>query len=157
MILFDNTVLSNFALIGEISLLRDYSKGKGAVSDYVLAEFERGVKEEIFINTSFDWLEVLTLVDAKEKFFFEIFSKRLGEGESSCLAIAINRGYDLLSDDIAVRKIAMREGVRLSGSIGVLLELVRINRISLVKGNAMLGGFIKHGYFSPVDKLDELI
>lgn len=41
MILIDNTVLSNFALIGEINLLRDYSQGKGAISDYVLAEFER--------------------------------------------------------------------------------------------------------------------
>ena len=88
---------------------------------------------------------------------FEIFSKRLGVGESSCLAIAISRGYDLLSDDMAVRKIAMRKGVRFSGSIGVLLELIRINRISLEKGNAILSSFIKHGYFSPVDKLNELI
>lgn len=157
MILIDNTVLSNFALIGELNLLRYYSQGKGAISGYVLAEFERGAKEGIFINTSLDWLEVLTLVDSKEKSLFEIFSKRLGVGESSCLAIAISRGYDLLSDDMAVRKIAMHEGVRLSGSIGVLLELIRTNRISIEKGNTILSGFIKHGYFSPVDKLNELI
>jgi len=157
MILIDNTVLSNFALIGELNLLQDYSRGKGTTTDYVLAEFERGVKEGIFINTNLDWLEVLTLVEYKEKTLFEILSKRLGAGESSCLAIAINRGYDLLSDDMAVRKIAMREGIRLSGSIGVLLELIRIDRISTEKGNTILRGFIKHGYFSPVDKLDELL
>src|SRR4030042_1951505 len=154
MILIDNTVLSNLALIGELHLLQDYSRGKGTTTDYVLAEFERGVKEGIFINTNLDWLEVLTLVEYKEKTLFEILSKRLGAGESSCLAIAINRGYDLLSEDMAVRKIAMREGIRLSGSIGVLLELIRIDRISTEKGNTILRGFIKHGYFSPVDKLD---
>ena len=157
MFLIDNTVLSNFALIGELNLLQDYSKGKGAITDYVLAEFERGVKERIFINTNLDWLEVLTLVEYKEKFLFEILCKRLGAGESSCLAISSSRGYDLLSDDMAVRKIAMREGIRLSGSIGVLLELIRINRISAEKGNTILKGFIKHGYFSPSDKLDELL
>lgn len=81
----------------------------------------------------------------------------MGAGESSCLALSISRGYDLLSDDMAVRKIAMREGVRLSGSIGVLLELIRINGISVEKGNIILKGFIKHGYFSPADRLDELI
>ena len=68
MILIDNTVLSIFALIGELNLLQDYSKGKGAITDYVLAEFERGVKEGIFINTNLDWLEVLTIVEYKEKF-----------------------------------------------------------------------------------------
>ena len=157
MILIDNTVLSNFALAGEINLIRDYCQGKGVVPGYVFAEFERGVKEGIFTNANLWWLETLTLEDAKEKSLFEIFSKRLGVGESACLAIAISRGYDILTDDMAVRKIAMREGVRLSGSIGVLLELIRINRISLEKGNAILSSFIKHGYFSPVDKLNELI
>ncbi len=157
MILIDNTVLSNFALVGELILLEDYCQGKGATTDYVLTEFEIGVKDGIFINTKLDWLKKLVSIDVKEQSFFETLSKRLGKGESSCLAIAIYRGYDLLSDDMTVRKIAMREGVRLSGSIGVLLELIRIDRITLEKGNTILRGFVKHGYFSPLDNLNELV
>ena len=65
MILVDNTVLSNFALAREINLLRDYSHGKGAVSDYVLAEFEMGIKDGILTNTSLGWLETLTLISLK--------------------------------------------------------------------------------------------
>lgn len=157
MILIDNTVLSNFALVGELNLLEDYCQEKGSTTDYVLAEFERGVKEGIFINTNLHWLKGLTLIDEKEKSFFKTLSKKFGVGEASCLAIAIYRGYDLLSDDMPVRKIAMREGIRLSGSLGVLLELIRIDRIALEKGNTILRSFINYGYFSPVDKLNELL
>ena len=57
---------------------------------------------------------------------------------------------------MAVRKIALREGVRFSGSIGVLLELTRMGRIGLEKGNEIFNGFIKCGYYSPVNKLDGL-
>ncbi len=157
MILIDNTVLSNFAIAGELILLEDYCQGKGAATEYVLAEFERGVKEGIFTNVNLDWLKSLALVDVKEKSFFRTLSKRLGAGEASCLAIAMYREYDFLSDDMAVRKIAIREMVRLSGSVGVLLELTRIDRINLEKGNKILRNFIKHGYFSPVNRLNELL
>lgn len=157
MILLDNTVLSNFALLGEMALLKYYCKDKGSTTTDVLVEFERGVKERIFANTKLDWLKILDLEDIKEKTLFLNLSKRLGMGEASCLAIAIQRGYDLLSDDMAVRKIALREGVRLSGSLGVLLELIRTKRITFEMGNKVLKGFIQYGYFSPVDRLDELL
>ncbi len=83
--------------------------------------------------------------------------KRLAAGESSCLAIAMHRKYDLLSDDTAVRKIALQEGIRLSGSIGVLLELIRQEKISIQTGNTILKGFIDCGYFYPADRLDEFL
>jgi predicted nucleic acid-binding protein len=45
MILVDNTVLSNFALVDELPLLKQFCKGLGATSEYVLSEFEKGVQE----------------------------------------------------------------------------------------------------------------
>ncbi len=157
MILIDNTVLSNFALVGELLLLEDYCGDKGTTTGMVIAEFERGVNEGIFINVKLDWLKRLNLEGSNEESLFANLSKRLGAGEASCLAIAIHRKHDLLSDDMAVRKIALQEGVRLSGSVGVLLELIRMGRISLEMGNKILKGFIRHGYFSPVDRLDALL
>ncbi|MBM4137331.1 MAG: DUF3368 domain-containing protein [Nitrospira sp.] len=157
MILLDNTVLSNFALVGELVLLKEFCGDKGATTAYVFTEFERGVKEGLFIITELDWLKRLDFEDEKEKLLFANLSKRLGAGEASCLAVAIHKGHDLLSDDMAVRKIALRERIRLSGSIGVLIELIRMDRISLETGNEILRSFIKHGYFSPTDRLDDLL
>lgn len=155
MILLDNTVLSNFALVKQMSLLKEYCGDKAASTDDVFDEFERGVKQRIFADTEFEWIKRLDLSE-KENTMFLNFCKKLGKGEASCLAIAISRGYDLLSDDMAVRKIALREGVRFSGSIGVLLELIRMDRIGIEKGNEILNGFIKCGYYSPINKLDGL-
>jgi len=155
MILLDNTVLSNFALVKQMALLKEYCGDKAASTNNVFDEFKQGVKERIFADTEFDWIRGLDLSE-KENTMFLNFCKKLGKGEASCLAIAISRGHDLLSDDMAVRKIALREGVRFSGSIGVLLELTRMGRIGLEKGNEILNGFIKCGYYSPVNKLDGL-
>ncbi len=157
MILLDNTVLSNFALVGELQLLEEYCGDKGATTTYVFREFEIGVKEGFFVNTELAWLKRLDFEDRKEQQLFENLSKKLGVGEASCLAVAIHRGYGFLSDDMAVRKIALREGIRLSGSIGVLLELIRTDSISLERGNVILKAFIRFGYFSPIDSLDGLI
>lgn len=121
MMLIDNTVLSNFALVEELGLLQDYCKDQGCMTNHVF------------------------------------LVKRLGTGEASCLAIAMRRKYDLLSDDMAVRKIALREGIRLSGSIGVLIDLIRKDRIRLETGNKILRDFIVCGYFSPVDRLNEFL
>ena len=155
MILLDNTVLSNFALVKQMSLLKEYCGDKAASTNDVSDEFKQGVKERIFADTEFEWISRLDL-NEKENIMFLNFCKKLGRGEASCLAIAISRGYDLLSDDMAVRKIALREGVRFSGSIGVLLELIRMDRIGIEKGNDILNGFIQCGYYSPINKLDEL-
>lgn len=157
MILLDNTVLSNFALVGELRLLEEYCGDSGATTSYVFREFERGVREGFFVNSELEWLRRLNFEGEKERQLFENLSKRLGAGEASCLAIAMHRGFGFLSDDMAVRKIALREGIRLSGSVGVLLELIRGGSISLERGNEILRGFIRFGYFSPMDRLDGLL
>jgi predicted nucleic acid-binding protein len=157
MILIDNTVLSNFALVKEMALLKEYCRSQGAMTGHVRTEFEKGIAQGILSDVNLDWLQKVDLEGAEEYALFGNLRRRLGAGEASCLAIAIRRQSDLLSDDMAVRKIALREGVRLSGSIGVLLELIRIGRISLETGNKILKGFIYYGYFAPVDKLNGLL
>lgn len=157
MILVDNTVLSNFALVDELPLLKQFCKGLGATSEYVLSEFEKGVQEGYFKNLDLSWLTKLDLKNEIERNMFAFLCQRLGTGEASCLVLAIQREYDFLSDDMMVRKMALREGIRVSGSIGVLVELIHKNNITLQKGNEILKGFIREGYFSPVARLDDFI
>ena len=110
MIVIDNTVLSNFALVEELSLLQDYCQGKGVLTNHVSTEFAKGIRKGIFHAVQLEWLQKVDVEGLEEISLFANLSKRLGAGEASCLAIAIHREYDLLTDDMAVRKIALREG-----------------------------------------------
>ena len=157
MILLDNTVLSNFALADEIHLLEEFCRGTGATTVKVVAEFDAGVTQGLFNPPDFNWLKILDFENEIEKSMFARLNQRLGAGEASCLTLAILRKYDFLSDDMMVRKMAYREGVRISGSIGVLIALIEMERITLATGNNVLLNFIRHGYFSPTDKLNEFL
>jgi len=157
MILMDNTVLSNFALAGLLDLLRSFAGNKGVTTDHVLAEFSRGVEMGVLPESNLTWLRVVQLEGRSEEALFRSLRKELDIGEASCLAIAIARESDFLTDDRDARAIARREGVRLSGSIGVLLSLVQSRQIDLKRANHALNDFICHGYYSPVKSLDPLL
>jgi len=73
------------------------------------------------------------------------------------LALAASRGLTLATDDLAARSLAEGEGVSLTGTLGVLVALVRDNALSLPEADAMLEAMIERRYRSPVDKLDDLI
>ena len=157
MILIDNTVLSNFSLVENLLLLEEFCQGKGASTGHVFTEFQHGIDEGIFHKASLEWLKKVEIENRKEELLFKNLRNKLGAGEASSLAIAICRKYALLTDDMAARKIGFIEGVRISGSVGVLIELIRIGRINRNTGNNILKGFIDYGYYSPVDKLDDLL
>jgi predicted nucleic acid-binding protein len=52
---------------------------------------------------------------------------------------------------------AAKRDVRLTGTIGILVRLVREDRLSLVEANAILAQMIKLRYRSPVERVDNLI
>jgi len=157
MIVVDNTVLSNFALADLLDLLCLFAGNKGMTTDHVLSEFIRGVEIGVLPDSDMAWLRVVQLQGRREDALFRSLRKELDIGEASCLAIAISRKSDFLSDDGDARAIARREGVRLSGSIGVLLSLVESKQIDIQRADNALSDFIHHGYYSPVKTLDELL
>lgn len=59
MILLDNTVLSNFALVDELSLLKQFYNDAGATTIHVFNEFENGVQAGLFKKPDFSWLDKL--------------------------------------------------------------------------------------------------
>ena len=85
------------------------------------------------------------------------FDQFLDPGEASCLALAISRRMTLVTDDLAARRLAEKREVPLSGTLGILIALVRHNAFSLKEANAMLAAMIQRRYRSPVDRLDEFI
>jgi predicted nucleic acid-binding protein len=155
-ILLDNTVLSNFALVGQINLLRDSLGQRAATVAQVIQEFERGVLLHRVPETDWQWLTIHSLL-AEELTTYTMFLRRLSAGEAACLTVAYARKMSVMTDDRDARQIAVQYGIPKTGSIGVLVEAVHKSAVALPQANGILQQMIVMGYRSPVDKLDTLL
>ena len=70
---------------------------------------------------------------------------------------AISRRMVLATDDIAARRLAARRNVPLTGTLGLLIELVKQDVMTLERANVALSRMIEQGYRSPCERLEELI
>ena len=61
MLLLDNTVLSNFALVDRIDLLTDALGSQVATTLQVIDEFNDGIARGRLPETKLDWLEIVDL------------------------------------------------------------------------------------------------
>ncbi|MGE3537228.1 MAG: DUF3368 domain-containing protein [Candidatus Tectimicrobiota bacterium] len=157
MILIDTTVLSNFVLARVPLLLKEFCGSQGGITQQVLAEFERGVQQEVLPATALHWLTTVRLQHARDHALFSRLQACLGAGEASCLALTLSQRQSFLSDDMKARRMARSLGVPVSGSVGVLVALIRARRLTCAEGNQVLRRFIAAGYFSPVQRLDDLL
>lgn len=103
------------------------------------------------------WLAVLALEPHEEQALYIELSSFLGPGEASCLAIASPRRWVLATDDLAARRQAGERGVRLTGTLGILIRLVREGHLPLATANSILAEMIACRYRTPVENLDDLL
>lgn len=81
----------------------------------------------------------------------------LGSGERSCLAIASHRHGRFVSDDAEARREAQCFGLKVTGTIGILVLNIRQDRLAAAEGNAILTDLTAQGYRSPVTQLADLL
>lgn len=163
--ILDSTVLSNFAAAGIMELLPKLYGQKVHTTAEVLNELKQGVKRgysylEAAVNAVEGpkcWVKLAVLQSVDEQQLAQEFGEFLDPGESSCLVLAVSRDMVLATDDIAARKLAARRNVSLTGTLGMLIELVKQETMTLEKANAILSRMIEQGYRSPCERLDELI
>jgi len=165
--IFDTTVLSNFASAGCFHLLDRRYRGVAFTTAEVAGELRRGVKagysflesvlQQIETNTATGWIQIIVPNSAAEHLLRSQFDQFLDPGEASCLALAISRQMTLVTDDLAARRLAENREIPLSGTLGILIALVRQDAISLKEANVMLAAMIRRHFRSPVDRLDEFI
>jgi predicted nucleic acid-binding protein len=165
--IFDTTVLSNFASAGRFHLLDRRYRGVAFTTTEVSGELRRGVKagysflepvlHQIEAMASTGWIRILVPTSADELLLRSQFDQVLDPGEASCLALAISRQMTLVTDDLAARRLAENRKVPLSGTLGILIVLVRQDALSLKEANVMLAAMIRRHFRSPVDRLDEFI
>lgn len=164
-ILSNTTVLSNFASIDSLDLLRQlYQTLTIPVEVYEEIEvgltegydFYEGIQQFIFPFEEHGWIQMTSLNEEELRLFAEL-SLRLHPGERACLAMADKRGWWLLTDDRAARREASRRKIRVSGSIGCLVLAVERDIYSLTQANEALAAMIQQGYLSPVTDLTGLL
>lgn len=153
--LADTTVLSNFAHTGRQDLLRRLFPELSA---------PRAVREELSAGErlgripvgDWSWLEFVDLSET-ERLRAADLERYLQAGEAACLAVAEARGGLVLTDDSAARRMAGALKLKLSGTIGALVDLVRREILSLPQADALLAEMVARGYRSPVRSLREVI
>ena len=165
--IFDTTVLSNLAAVGRLDLLEKRYREVGLTTVEVSDELRRGLQagygylehvlQQIQTVSPVGWLHIVAPESAAEHQLRGEFDLLLDPGEASCLALAISRGLVLATDDLAARQLAQDRDVLLTGTVGILLALVRDGSLALTEANDILAKMIGLGYRSPVDRLDQLI
>lgn len=159
-IIFDNCVLSNFALSDSLNIIKRLHANHSFITDFVMAENFKGIfkgyKELAKIKNAIKegWLKEITLKTMEEKAIFERLSVSLGFGEASSIAAAKVRGLVFACDDKAARKEAALLGVRLTGTVGILIKVIRKRIIDRNKANEILHRMIAYGFYSPVSSID---
>ena len=153
----DNTVLSNFALIHGETLLHRIFSGELYTTEEVLHELHVGEQQDSVPARDWSWIQTIRLEREQEVATFMRLKQRFGIGESACLSVAIQHHLQILTDDLDVRKCAQRQGIPVSGTIGVLVLGVKQSILSLDEGNSLLVQMIQQGYYSPFSSLDGLL
>ena len=164
-IISNTTVLSNFASIGQLDVLRRLYQVLHIPTE-VYEEISAGLEEgysfyqdvvaEIHPFSDAGWLHLAVMETDELRRFGELPS-RLHKGEAACLAIAEHRRWTLLTDDSAAREEAVRRQIRLSGSIGCLVLAVERGLATLEQANDWLSEMIRLDYRSPITDITPLL
>lgn len=155
-ILLDNTVLTNFAFVNGVNLVFKLWGPNCTTTTAVMAEYQTGVASGLLPANAWIRLTPLTLDEIETRFAMSL-PPRLGAGERTCIAVAVHRKALFVSDDRDARLAAKKNGVPVTGTLGVLVACVHQGYISLSQGNLLLTQMIKFGYRSPFTSLDSLL
>lgn len=161
---FDTVVLSNFAFVeGGLSLLKERYQTRGMITLQVMQEITKATYLGYHQLDNFESKIISaqgfrkTFLKHKEQIDYLIFLKNLGEGEASCLSCALHRNGIVATDDRLARNYCKEKNVLFTGTIGILKAAQQDGLISLEIADHMLQQMIKHGFYSPVNKISDLL
>jgi predicted nucleic acid-binding protein len=156
LVLFDNTVLTNFSLANEPRLAIAACPGQPCTTSAVLAEHLAASGEHALAEGLWCDLHIIEPTEEEQKLAGNL-PRGLGSGERTCLALAIARRGLIATDDLHARRVAARYGVRVTGTLGLLVLAVESHLVSLERANMLLNVMVSAGYHSPVATLDALL
>ena len=126
LVILDNTVLSNFAMVQRTDLVTGIWQNCATTSD-AWNEFMAGVTLRKLPARAWKGLPVVELLPEEIEIQHRLPS--LGRGEGTCLAVAYNRKVILATDDQKARRIGLHWGLEITGTLGFLLFTIRLPHI----------------------------
>jgi predicted nucleic acid-binding protein len=152
LVLLDNTILTNFALVGLTPVLRELWGKRVATTEEFLEEYAAGVETGKLPRVDWTYLRTIAL-SSQEKLLATSRFPKLGRGERSCLIVAIERDAMRATDDQLARRAALYHGIELMGTIGLLKTCVQSKLLSRIDAQLKLDEMVAAGYYSSVLKL----
>lgn len=127
----NTTPVSNLIRIGRLALLGEIF-GRIAIPIQVAEELDRG--EHVLGR----WREApgadcLSVLAPESGPFLHQLSLQLDAGEAGAIALAVDHGALVLLDEVAARKIAAHHQLRLTGTLGILVEAKRLGLVATVR------------------------
>jgi predicted nucleic acid-binding protein len=160
-LVFDTVTISNFLLSGAEGILIERYPGRARVTDQVLDELTSGIplhhelsriaellKKKIFLPA--------TMTPAERKTYADLVAG-LGRGEASCIAVAYQRKWTMVTDDRAARGRCSEKGVRVTGTIGILKAAFIDKQLTGHKADEILQEMVRNGFYSPVGRISDLV
>jgi predicted nucleic acid-binding protein len=155
LVLLDNTVLSDFAEVKREDIVFSLWKTCTTTPD-AWRELQAGIAFGHLSRIAWKTLPVTELTDSEQELASRL-SNTLGAGERSCIAKAVKRTGLFGTDDRKARQVALELGVKVTGTLGILVVAVERQITLLDKANQYLAQMIRNGYRSPVDDLSSLL
>lgn len=131
----DSSTLINLAIIGRLSLLREFY-GKITVPPAVFREVVtegQGKPETAVVEAAHQagWIEVLL---PRDQNLLKLLKRDLDDGESEAIALAVEQKADIVFlDESDAREVAEVYGLRKTGVIGILIRAKLQGRIKSLK------------------------
>ena len=150
-VLLDNTVLSNFARIDRHTLVMELWPSCATTLE-AWQEFQVGIMIGKLPKNAWKGLSIIELTKAEHELSNGL-SMILGLGERACIAAASQRNGLFMTDDRKARQVALELGIKITGTLGILVVAVERRKIVLKEANRLLKAMVESGYRSPVDDL----
>ncbi len=155
---FDTVVLSNFANTENgIEVLRKKYKSRGYVTLQVLEEIAKALYAGLNHLEKIENLFSKTSLIKTEQETYILLLRNLGAGEASCISCAYERGGIVVTDDRMARSVCKERIIPVTGTLGILKVAYLDALITIDEADSMLKQMINSGFYSPVQKISDLL
>lgn len=145
-LILDASVLINFLCIGRADLLGQHSASI-FITEHVTDEVTRAYPKQLAVLTAAKDAGIIKELQITELAEITLMSsirtrpggKRLGVGECSAIAVAVNRGYELgIDDEPAIKQIqSLKLNVKVHRTRDIVVALIRTGNLSVEDADAI--------------------
>jgi len=98
----------------------------------------------------------MNVQQVKECEVLELLKNLLDLGESEAIALALELDLPLIIDEKKGRKIALREGIKIIGLLGIVYLNIKKETITKREAKTFLDDAVAHGYRISTQLIDEM-